>query len=60
MRQKFTPQMSLFAPMTRNSIVKELEGMSAVLDANPGLLDLVYQDMIKTSSNNIQNKEAYS
>jgi IS5 family transposase len=49
MRQKFTPQMSLFAPMARNSIVKELQGMSGVLDANPGLLDLVYQDMIKTS-----------
>lgn len=49
MRQKFTPQMSLFAPMARNSIVKELEGMSSILDANPNLLDLVYQDMIKTS-----------
>ncbi|MBA4391428.1 MAG: ISNCY family transposase, partial [Syntrophus sp. (in: bacteria)] len=49
MRQKFTPQMSLFAPMARNSIVKELQGMSGVLDANPGFLDLVYQDMIKTS-----------
>lgn len=49
MRQKFTPQMSLFAPMARNSIVKELEGMSGILDANPRLLDLVYQDMIKTS-----------
>jgi IS5 family transposase len=49
MRQKFTPQMSLFAPMARNSIVKELEGMSSILDANPGLLDLVYQDLLKTS-----------
>jgi IS5 family transposase len=49
MRQKFTAQMSLFAPMARNSIVKELEGMSSILDANPNLLELVYQDLIKTS-----------
>ena len=49
MRQKFTSQMSLFAPMARNSIVKELEQISIVLDANPRLMDLVFQDLIKTS-----------
>jgi IS5 family transposase len=49
MRKKFTPQMSLFAPMARNSIVKELQGMSGILDTNPGLLELVYQDLVKTS-----------
>ena len=49
MRQKFTPQMSLFAPMVRNSIVKELEQVSTILDANPRILELVYEDLVKTS-----------
>jgi IS5 family transposase len=49
MRQKFTPQMSLFTPMVRNTIVKELKGISEVLDANPGVLELVYKDLVKTS-----------
>lgn len=49
MRQKFTPQMSLFAPMARNSIVKELEQVSRILDANPHVLELVYEDLVKTS-----------
>jgi IS5 family transposase len=47
MRQKFTPQMSLFAPMARNSIVKELEQVSKILDANPRVLELVYEDLVK-------------
>jgi IS5 family transposase len=49
MRQKFTPQMSLFAPMARNSIVKELEQISKILDANPSVLQLVYEDLVRTS-----------
>ena len=49
MRQKFHPQMSLFHPVGRNSMVKELEQMSKVLDANPKLMDLVFQDLTKTS-----------
>jgi len=49
MRQKFTSQMSLFSPMARNSIVKELEQISKILDANPLLMDLVFQDLVKTS-----------
>jgi transposase, IS5 family len=49
MRQKFTSQVSLFAPMARNSIVKELDQISKVLDANPRLMDVVFQDLIKTS-----------
>ncbi len=44
MRQKFTPQMNLFYPVGRNSIVKELEQISKVLDANPKLMDFVFQD----------------
>ncbi len=35
--------------MARNSIVKELEQISKILDANPGLMDLVFKDLIKTS-----------
>jgi IS5 family transposase len=49
MRQKFTSQMSLFAPMARNSIVKELDQISKVLDANPRLMDVVFQDLVRTS-----------
>jgi len=49
MRRKFIPQMSLFAPMARNSIVKELEQISKILDANPRVLELVYGDLVKTS-----------
>ena len=45
MRQKFNPQTGLFSPMMRHSIVKELQEMSKVIDANPRLLDLVFQDM---------------
>ena len=49
MRQKFTPQMSLFLPMARSSIVKELEQVSKILDENPRLMDLVFQDLVGTS-----------
>ena len=49
MRQKFTSQMSLFAPMARNSIVKELDQISKVLDANPRMMELVFQDLVGTS-----------
>jgi IS5 family transposase len=56
MRQKFHPQMSLFHPIGRNSMVKELEQMSKVLDANPKLMDLVFQDLIKTSRSDTGRK----
>jgi transposase, IS5 family len=49
MRQKFTSQMSLFAPMARNSIVKELDQISKILDANPRMMELVFQDLVGTS-----------
>jgi len=49
MRQKFTSQMNLFYPIGRNSIVKELEQISKVLDANPKLMDLVFQDLTMAS-----------
>jgi IS5 family transposase len=56
MRPKFHPQMSLFHPIGRNSMVKELEQMSKVLDANPKLMDLVFQDLIKTSRSDTGRK----
>jgi transposase, IS5 family len=49
MRQKFTAQMSLFSPMARNSIVKELDQISKILDANPRMMELVFQDLVGTS-----------
>jgi IS5 family transposase len=49
MRQKFNPQTGLFSPMMRHSIAKELQEMSKVLDANPRLMDLVFQDMTSLS-----------
>lgn len=49
MRQKFVPQMSLFNPIGRNSIARELEQISKILDANPKLMDLVFQDLTATS-----------
>jgi IS5 family transposase len=35
-------------PVMRNSIVKELEQMSRILDATPTVMDLVFQDLVKT------------
>jgi len=49
MRHKFNPQTGLFSPMMRHSIAKELQEMSKVLDANPRLMDLVFQDMTSLS-----------
>jgi IS5 family transposase len=48
MRHKFNPQISLFSPVMRSSIVKELEQISQVLDATPSVMDLVFKDLIKT------------
>ena len=48
MRHKFNPQMSLFSPVKRSSIVKELEQMSKVLDATPSVMDIVFKDLVKT------------
>jgi IS5 family transposase len=48
MRRKFNSQMNLFSPIMSNSIVKELEQISHILDATPTVMDLVFQDLIKT------------
>ena len=49
MRRKFNPQLNLFTNMARNQIAKELQQMSQVLDATPKVLDLVYQDLVRSA-----------
>jgi transposase, IS5 family len=49
MRQKFNPQPNRFTTMARNKIAQELKQMSHVLDATPQVLDLVYQDLIRSA-----------
>jgi len=49
MRRKFNPQLNLFTAMARNKIGKELQLMSQVLDAIPTLLDVVYQDLVRSA-----------
>jgi transposase, IS5 family len=47
MRQKRDPQRNLLHLMARNKVARELEAISQVLDQNPGILDLVFQDLVK-------------
>lgn len=47
MRRKFNSQMHLFASVSSNQIAKELKHVSQVLDDNPKLVELVYQDLTK-------------
>jgi IS5 family transposase len=47
MRQKLDPQRNLLHLMARNKIARELEAISQVLDQNPGILELVFQDLVK-------------
>jgi IS5 family transposase len=49
MRHKFDPQMNLFTTMSRTQIAKELQQMSLVLDNTPRVLDLVYQDLVRSA-----------
>ncbi len=46
MRQKNEPQLDLSHTMPRTEIGRELQAMSIILDENPGVLDLVYKDLI--------------
>ena len=48
MRYKFTSQMNLFPPIMRSSIVKELKGISDILDATPSVMDRVFKDLTVT------------
>jgi IS5 family transposase len=47
MRRKFDNQTTLFNIQNNSQIARELEGMSLILDANPGQLDLVFADITK-------------
>jgi IS5 family transposase len=47
MRQKRDPQRNLLHLMMRNKVARELEAISQVLDQNPDILDLVFQDLVK-------------
>jgi transposase, IS5 family len=47
MRRKLNRQTNLFTSASSNPISRELEQISQILDANPGLLDLVYHDLVK-------------
>ena len=49
MRRKFNPQLNLFMVMARNQIAKELQQMPQVLDAAPKVLDLAYQDLVRSA-----------
>jgi IS5 family transposase len=48
MRYKFNSQMNLFSPIMRSSIVKELKGISDILDAAPSVMDRVFKDLTAT------------
>jgi IS5 family transposase len=48
MRRKLNRQTNLFTVVSSNPITRELEEISKIIDANPGVLDLVYQDLVKT------------
>ena len=47
MRQKRDPQRHLLHLLARNKVARELEAISLVLDQNPGILDLVFRDLVK-------------
>jgi transposase, IS5 family len=49
MRRKFNPQMNLFTTMARNQIAKELQQMSQILDATPKVIELTYQDLVRSA-----------
>lgn len=49
MRRKFNPQMNLLTTMARNQIAKELQQMSRILDATPKVIELAYQDLVRSA-----------
>jgi len=49
MRKKLTQQLTIFQAMAKNDIAKELQQMSEILDANPSILDPVYNDLTRES-----------
>ena len=49
MRYKFNPQLNIFTTMARNQIAKELREISKVLDANPKVVELAFQDLTRSA-----------
>src|SRR5512141_2354250 len=49
MRRKSNPQMNLFTTMARNQIAKEIQQMSQILDASPRVVELAYQDLVRSA-----------
>src|SRR4030042_902116 len=47
MRRKLNRQTNLFTAVSSNPIARELKEISKIIDANPGVLDLVYQDLVR-------------
>ena len=47
MRRKLNRQTNLFTTVSSTPIARELKEISKIIDANPGVLDLVYQDLVK-------------
>jgi IS5 family transposase len=47
MRRKLNRQTNLFTAVSSNPIARELEEISKIIDATPGVLDLVYHDLVK-------------
>ena len=50
MRRKLNRQTNLFTTVSSNPIARELEEISKIIDVNPGVLDFVYQDLVKAKS----------
>lgn len=48
MREKMNRQMSFVDIIPRNKVAKELKEISKILDANPEMLDVIYQDLVGT------------
>jgi hypothetical protein len=46
MRQKRDPQQNHFYLMARNKMARELEAISLGLNQNPGILNLVFRDLV--------------
>ena len=52
MREKVQKQMPLMEPATNHDQAKELEAINAILNKNPTICDLVYQDLCAKRSTN--------
>ena len=51
MRRKLNRQTNLFTTVSNKPIARELEEISKIIDANPAVLDLVYQDLVRAKRN---------